>query len=382
MSSRAIRELAIKSYRLMPEKFKDKVAALYIEHRKWKLGSQRSPTVIVFFITSRCNLRCSHCFYWHELNSQQDELSLSEIEKMASSLLSPIHLSITGGEPFLRQDIVEICSIFNKVNGCRNIGIATNGFKSERIASTCSTILNTIPLDSLSVQVSIDGLQSTHDAIRGLSGAYDWALKTIQELAILSKTSERFTVAASITVQKRNVKEIADLIGQLLPFQIPIRFALVRGQDFGTYGLPKTLSSECNPRETDSPVVDLERLTELFRKIDAMNISSSYQFWSKRQQKKIELSLQMMKTRKKQLPCYAGKLDGVIYANGEMALCELSKPIGNIRDHHYNIASLWSSKESQNVRQGIRNCFCIHGCNLATSMMFDPEILKSVLDQE
>ncbi|MEE8585035.1 MAG: hypothetical protein V3T83_09310, partial [Acidobacteriota bacterium] len=44
------------------------------------------PVNLIFFVTSRCNLLCKHCFYWEELNKRSGELSFEEIEKISRSL--------------------------------------------------------------------------------------------------------------------------------------------------------------------------------------------------------------------------------------------------------------------------------------------------------
>ena len=79
-----------------------------------------------------------------------------------------------------------------------------------------------------------------------------------------------------------------------------------------------------------------------------------------------------MKARRKQCLCYAGKIDGVLYSDGDVALCELTKPIGNIKDFNYDFAAIWNCEQSLTYRKQIKNCFCVHGCNLITSLMLDP----------
>ena len=71
------------------------------------------PIQLTFFLTSRCNLRCEHCFYWKELDADHsNELKIDEIKKIAQSLPRLLVLSITGGEPFVRKDICDVVSTF------------------------------------------------------------------------------------------------------------------------------------------------------------------------------------------------------------------------------------------------------------------------------
>lgn len=375
-----IKLMAKRTYAKLPDMLQEQVVKGFVGYKLKKVNTLRTPTALIFFITSRCNNRCSHCFYWQDLNASTNELSLMEISKVAASLRHPVHLSLTGGEPFIRKDVVEICGIFHEKNACSNIGIATNGYLSERIVTSCREILN-LSLETLSVQVSLDGLEEAHNQIRGVRDGYQKAMDTIRTLDKLSREDRRFSVAVSITIQQKNINDVEALIDLLIPLAIPIRFALVRGQHFGTYGLPAEIANDIDPMENESPVVDLDTMELLFKKLKNKNDSAPYRFWSERQQEKIRISLRMMREKKKQLPCYAGKIDGVLYANGDVALCELTRSVANIRDYDLDFARLWSSEPANRMRDGIRNCFCIHGCNLTTSMMFNPAVVKSVLDE-
>ena len=368
-----------KIFTQLPTVLQEEGINYYLKSKKQKVRKLKTPSTLIFFVTSRCNARCAHCFYWQELNTSPDELQLDEIERIAASLAHPLHLSLTGGEPFLRNDLLDICKIFYEKNRCRNIGLASNGFLSDKVISTTQLILEALPLESLSIQISLDGLEETHNSIRGVKDGYSKALKTIVALSALSKQHKKFTVNVSFTIQKRNIAEAIPLIDELTPYEIPVKFALVRGQNSGTYALPHEVSNEIDPKEDDSPIVDMRTLQDLFSQIKEKNEEGPYRFWSERQQEKIRLSLKMMEEKKKQLPCYAGKIDGVLYANGDVALCELTHPIGNIKHFDYDFQRLWNSDKAVTMRTKIQKCFCIHGCNLTTSMMFHPRIIISSL---
>jgi len=109
------------------------------------------------------------------------------------------------------------------------------------------------------------------------------------------------------------------------------------------------------------------------------NKESVFPFWSELQQEKIRLSLAMIEGKKRQLPCYAGKIDAVLYANGDVAMCELTRPFANVREFGCDMKKLWRSPRAGWTRDRIRGCFCIHGCNLSTSMMFEPRLVQRLL---
>ena len=68
----------------------------------------------------------------------------------------------------------------------------------------------------------------------------------------------------------------------------------------------------------------------------------------------------------------AGKLTGVIYANGDVSVCEAHKPIGNLRDHSF--MEIWRSEEARVLRRSIaaRECHCTTEVFLWPSITFQP----------
>src|SRR3989338_8060205 len=103
------------------------------------------PNELIFFITSRCCNKYKTCFYWQDLNSAENELKLDEIRKISSSLGSMGKVLITGGEPYLRTDLPEICKIFHDQNACKRFHIPTHGFNPDRISEMAEKILVNCP---------------------------------------------------------------------------------------------------------------------------------------------------------------------------------------------------------------------------------------------
>jgi molybdenum cofactor biosynthesis enzyme MoaA len=76
------------------------------------LGKRSMPLQLVLFVTSRCNMRCDHCFYLDEINdSSRTELSVNQIETLAKELGGLHWVALSGGEPYLRKDLVEIIQV-------------------------------------------------------------------------------------------------------------------------------------------------------------------------------------------------------------------------------------------------------------------------------
>ena len=97
-------QLTKKILKILPESFQLYVIRNYLRSKEKTLHEKELPDAITFFVTSRCNARCEHCFYWKELNADRDELTLEEINKVATSMSKGLDsLALTGGEPTLPE---------------------------------------------------------------------------------------------------------------------------------------------------------------------------------------------------------------------------------------------------------------------------------------
>ena len=357
------------------------LARAYCNRKKKWVQNLGTPVALIFFVTSRCNLRCSHCFYWQELNSGDTELSIEEIRRIASSFKHPVSLSLTGGEPFIRRDLKEIIEAFHRGCGTREVGIATNGTLQESAVEAIRSVLEMNCLSSLSIQISLDGLEGTHDAIRGIKGSYKKAISTIKELKKLEGKYPGFRLKTALTVQKRNLSELKEFVDNLLSLKIPLRFNIVRGGGFGVFNLPPTVCSNFDPKEGDSSFLSLGEIKGAYTLLKGMSDGNKFHFWPSRQQIIWELSIRMLEEKRSSMPCYASAMESVLYSDGDVAFCELSKPFANIREFDYDFARLWKSGKADKMRKLISRCCCIHGCNLTTGLTFEPETVVSVLNE-
>ena len=154
------------------------------------------PKEAVIAVTYRCNARCEMCNIWK--SSATDEMEPKHYEKLPTSLKT---INITGGEPFLRKDLVDVVrSIHSRVPSSR-IVFSTNGFLTETIVKTLSEVQRLH--DAVGVGVSIDGLEEVHDKIRGTNGAFKKAVSTVKGLKQLGLKDLRI----GMTLMQENVRD-------------------------------------------------------------------------------------------------------------------------------------------------------------------------------
>lgn len=326
------------------------------------------PLQLIFFVTSQCNLRCQHCFYWKELNKNKNqELTTDEIHKFSqNSKLNLLWLTLTGGEPFLRPDLFEIAKFFYQNGKIINLTIPTNGQLPEAIFDTTKKILKFCVQGYVLVSISLDGTEKINDQIRG-KGAFKKAIETLQRLKKL-KGFPNFGLSIQTTLTSLNQDKIRDLYLFLRDELKPdyFNFNLIRG----------------NPFDLSLKSVDIRYYKEISKLLEEDIAGGKWPNFNFPLHKVVLLKnfsvyrdiAETYKANKYQNPCWALTLSGVISEKGDLYPCELleNSKIGNLRDVNYDISRLWFSKESNQIRERISDkCFCTYECALSTNTLFN-----------
>lgn len=152
-----------------------------------------------FSITNRCNSRCKVCNIWKH-NDFSNELSLSQIEKLFENpyFKELDTLSITGGEPFLRTDLIQIIQLIKrqlpKVN---RIFLNTNGTLVDKVLSLSNMCVSLFPETILSI--SLDGSEQVNNKLRGINN-YNNVLSLIEKASKING----LRISLSMTISKDN----------------------------------------------------------------------------------------------------------------------------------------------------------------------------------
>lgn len=149
-------------------------------------------TVIV---TYRCNARCTMCNRYKCPSKPDEEISLDTIKKLPKMYFT----NITGGEPFIREDLPDIVRELYKKSD--RIVISTNGFFTDRIIKLCEEFPN------VGIRISIEGLEDTNNKIRGLDDGFNKGYSTLKKLVEMKHPDVGF----GMTVQDDNAKDLVDL---------------------------------------------------------------------------------------------------------------------------------------------------------------------------
>jgi MoaA/NifB/PqqE/SkfB family radical SAM enzyme len=326
----------------------------------------QTPPFMIVFINSICNLTCEHCFYWKNLN-QRNDLSFEEFEKLSLDLGEFENLNLSGGEPFIREDFAEICKLFIDNNNVKNIYVPTNGYFTARTEKSLRKVLQSNTLELFVCEISLDGMPEYHNRFRGNPRSFEKAMETYAMLAKLQAEDPRLRIHANTVAMSENMDEIWQLTEYLhtnCPVMEHHNLAIIRGD-------------RKNP-SLQGP--QLQKYKDLYRHVAGV--------WSDHEKKRfgstVEPMLQWAKVKTIEsesqfVPCKAGVLTGVVYANGDVSVCEQHFPLGNLRDKTF--FEIWDSDEANRLRAQIKakECYCTNEVFLWSSIVFQPVQLTRAL---
>ena len=329
-------------------------------------GELQSPPFLVLFINSICNMKCDHCFYWTHLN-KRDDLTRDEIFALSRSLGPIENLNLSGGEPFLRREFAEICRQFIDFNGVRQIYVPTNGWYTDKVIQAVTDTLKADSLDLFAVELSLDGMPEFHDRFRVAPGSFERAMATYDALTEVQRRDPRLRIHSISTATDVNVEEIRQLTTYLYdrcPLMDHHNLAIIRGD-------------RKNPALKTPDLAEYARLYDYVRRL-----------WAPREHGRygsiVEPMLQWAKietlTRRTQVArCSAGVLSAVVSANGDVSVCELHEPLGNLRQQTF--WEIWSSDRARALRASIarKECHCTTEVFLWPSIVYQPTHLLQAM---
>lgn len=365
---------------------------------------KRRPVQLTFFVTKRCNANCPFCFYTPPFKSPlskggdeggvplnkgdtppnlplprggeggvkgfQGELTLDEIKKISSSFGNLLWLAFSGGEIFLRKDILEISRIFYKNNKPAIILYPTNGLLPEVTYEKIEAILKECKKSTIVVKLSLDGLDGLHDKLRGVEGSFQKFMQSYHLLSGLLDKYSNFDLGINTVFCSANQDQMGEIIG------------FVNTMDRINTHTVSLVRGEIDESYKD---IDIEKYKNV---IDVMEdnlkdrIAKTYRFRGARLKAAQDILqrkfiYQTVQEKRRLIPCYAGILNLVLTEKGDVYPCEsFNKRMGNIRDYNYDVKELLQSEKAVKVVHSIRRngCYCTHECYLMTNILFNPRI--------
>lgn len=326
---------------------------------KTNLKTFLKPLYLTFIVTENCNLRCPFCYAWR--NPRKNEINLEEIKKVFSSriLRNLISVGLTGGEPFLRDDIVDIASaIAERIHNLHELRIVTNGFFSDKIISSVHKIMDITDLP-VSVKVSIDGLESTHDKMRG-KGVFSKAMLTLKGLKELREDGHNLKISIGFTALDENIGEMWDLYEKF-------------GHDFEFFFKPAQSMAVTDPC---ARVPISEKTQQLLIEFTNWYLETEFKekkasLWQSSRKLYYKYLLDFIINKDvRPVPCSAAYSFLTIDSDGTVWPCSMSHiGLGNVRETPLD--EIWYSPFAYEIRRKIQkgDCACLTSCDLGPSIL-------------
>ncbi len=280
-------------------------------------------TVIV---TYRCNARCTMCNRYKAPSRADEEISIETIKKLPKMYFT----NITGGEPFIREDLPDIVRELYKKSD--RIVISTNGFFTDRIIKLCEEFPN------VGIRISIEGLEETNNKIRGLDDGFNKGYSTLKKLVEMKHPDVGF----GMTVQDANAKDLVALYEKSNELNM----------EFATASLHNSFYFV----EAKNIIKDRPMVAKEFEKlINELLNSNSPKKWFRAYFN--HGLINYIYGQKRLLQCDMAFDTFFIDPYGDVMPCNGTKDkevMGNLNNQTWD--ELWNSEQAEKVRNKVRHC--------------------------
>lgn len=287
------------------------------------MSKKLNGTVIV---TYRCNARCNMCNRYKVPSRPEEEISVETIRKLPQMYFT----NITGGEPFIREDLKDIVRELYKKSD--RIVISTNGFFTDRIIDLCKEF------PEIGIRISIEGLERTNNEIRGLEDGYNRGYTTLKKLREMGMKDVGF----GMTVQDRNAPDLVPLY----------KLSDEMGMEFATASLHNSFYFV----ESKNIIHDRPMVAQNFEAL----VNELLKSWNPKKWFRAYFNhglINYIYGQKRLLPCDMSFDTFFIDPYGDVMPCNGTKDkevMGNLNEQSWD--ELWNSEAAEQVRKKVRCC--------------------------
>ena len=276
-------------------------------------------------VTYRCNAKCHMCNIWKYPTDKDDEITAQDLQKIPAGLK---FANITGGEPFIRDDIEEL--IMTVRARTKRLVVSTNGYFWDRIVEVAKKD------KSIGFRISLEGLPSANDTLRGLKDGFDRGIRTLLILRSMGVKDIGF----GITVSDRNAKDLMELYQLAKELKMEFATAAVHNNYYF--------------HKFDNQITDKKAVTTEFEKLSRELLKSNrVKNWYRAYFN--HGLINYINGGRRLLPCEVGSDVFFMDPYGEIRPCNgMEETMGNIKKASFN--EIWQGEEAKRIRKLVAAC--------------------------
>ncbi len=310
------------------------------------IAPDKKPVSFSFNNTERCQSRCITCNGWKTpAEVMEREMTLDEWKKVLKNIhdwMGNYEFIISGGEPFIREDVFEIAQYASDLGD--TVNVVTNGLAlPDKIEQVLNSAFNNITFSLNAVKEP-----KIHNISRGRDDAFQRTMNAIQNLVYLNKhrgSHKWKNIYLSTVVMPSNLSEIKPIAEFCKTEGIGVSYQLMdNGDAFST-----AVDSEKQIYGKDIKTSALEAIDEMIElKKSGYPICNGFS--------QIEAFKLLINTPEEitNIECSVGENNFAIDPYGNCRICFCMEPVGNLKESLPQ--ELWYSEKAEEVREKIRNC--------------------------
>ena len=292
--------------------------------------AKKTPTDASIILTYRCPMQCKMCNIWKNPTDIKKEISSDDLRCLPKLKF----INLTGGEPFIREDLEEIVRVCYTKSS--RIVISTSGWYEDRVIALAKKFPN------IGIRISIEGLSQKNDELRGREGGFDRGLRTLLRLKEMGLNDIGF----GCTISNNNSRDMLSLY----------QLSKSLGMEFATASFHNSYYFH----KEDNVITNKDEVCENFRTLIEWQLQEKHPKSWFRAYFNMGL-INYIEGNRRMLPCEAGTVNFFIDPWGEVYPCNgmeekyWKDSMGNIHDCE-DFLTLWNSPKAEQVREMVRKC--------------------------
>jgi Fe-coproporphyrin III synthase len=344
-----------------------------------RVGSVPRPSWCTYLVLYRCNARCPMCDSWRLRPGK--ELTLSQVREVFAKIGRLDVVRLTGGEPFLREDFVEVAAAVQEQSQPSVLHVTSNGSFPDRILRFANEFGHPRRLQFL---ISFDGLEDEHNASRGEEVLFGTAAETVARLAGLRHRGIRVSVNHTIA-SVQSLEDHAGLVERFAPLGVSVQ-PVIAYSESAMYSLKRVgkkaedlIAATGYPLHPNLKTADVigfvRRQLNNLRTIHDLPTRIAKRYYLRG----LLARLNDDARPRPHPPCVALRSHLRLLPDGSVPICQFNtEKVGNLLEQSFD--EIWHGTPAKSSRQWVDDCpGCWAECEVIPSAIYSGDLLGHIV---